>query len=60
MTTDVYLEIGAKRVFAGAIEWPGWSRSGRTEEDALEALIESLLGYAGSVVAPPKIELSTT
>jgi hypothetical protein len=36
---DVYLEIGAKRVFAGAIEWPGWCRAGRTEGDALEALV---------------------
>jgi hypothetical protein len=35
----VYLEIGAKRTFAGAIEWPGWCRSGRTEDEALEVLI---------------------
>ena len=28
-----------KRVFAGANEWPGWCRSGRTEEAALEALL---------------------
>jgi hypothetical protein len=34
----VYLEIGAKRTFAGAIEWPGWCRIGRGEEQALEAL----------------------
>ena len=26
---DSYLEIGKTRVFAGAIEWPGWCRSGR-------------------------------
>src|SRR5712691_9395455 len=38
---DVFIERGAKRVFAGAIEWPGWCRSGRMEEAALEAL----LGY---------------
>lgn len=36
---DVYLEIGTKRTFAGAIDWPGWSRSGRTQADALEALV---------------------
>jgi hypothetical protein len=36
---DVYVEAGAKRVFAGAIAWPGWCRSARTEEDALEALV---------------------
>ena len=36
---DVFIERGAKRVFAGAIEWPGWCRSDRTEEAALEALV---------------------
>ena len=35
----VYLEVGAKRVFAGAIEWPGWSRSGRDEGAALASLL---------------------
>jgi hypothetical protein len=38
MAIDVYLETGAKRVFAGALGWPGWCRSGRTEDDALEAM----------------------
>jgi hypothetical protein len=33
-----YLEIGAKRTFAGALEWPGWCRAGRDEAAALEAL----------------------
>jgi len=36
--TDVYLEIGSKRVFACALDWPGWCRSGKTAEDALETL----------------------
>nr|MDP9301396.1 hypothetical protein [Actinomycetota bacterium] len=36
---DASIERGAKRVFAGANEWPGWCRSGRTEEAALEALL---------------------
>jgi len=36
----VYLEVGKKRVFAGGLEWPGWCRSGRDEEDALEALVD--------------------
>jgi hypothetical protein len=35
---ETYLEVGAKRVFAGAIEWPGWCRSGRDEDAAVEAL----------------------
>ena len=36
--TTVYLEIGAKKVFASAVYWPGWCRAGRTEELALAAL----------------------
>jgi hypothetical protein len=35
----VYLEVSSKRTFAGAVDWPGWSRSGRTEDDALDALV---------------------
>lgn len=35
----VYLEIGAQRTFAGAVEWPGWCRSGRDEVTALAALV---------------------
>jgi hypothetical protein len=34
-----YLEVGAKRVFAGAVDWPGWCRSGRDEDAALETLV---------------------
>jgi hypothetical protein len=37
-STDVYLEVGDKRVFACAYDWPGWCRSGRNEDAALEAL----------------------
>jgi hypothetical protein len=43
---DVYVERGAKRVFACALEWPGWCRSGRDEETALAALLESAPRYA--------------
>jgi hypothetical protein len=38
MPTEVYLEVGDKRVFACAFDWPGWCRSGRDEDSALEAL----------------------
>jgi hypothetical protein len=38
--------VGNKRVFACAIEWPGWARSGRDEEAALEALFAYALRYA--------------
>ena len=36
---DVYLEIGKKRTFAAAMDWPGWCRSGRDEVGALQALL---------------------
>ena len=36
----VYLETGKKRTFAGAIDWPGWCRSGRDEAAALKALFD--------------------
>jgi hypothetical protein len=41
MATPIHvdLEIGAKRVFAIAVDWPGWTRSGRSEEEALETLV---------------------
>jgi hypothetical protein len=34
----VVLEVTSKRSFASAIEWPGWTRSGRTPEAALQTL----------------------
>jgi hypothetical protein len=46
MATSVYLEAGAKRVFACALEWPGWCRSGKTEEQALAALAAYAPRYA--------------
>jgi len=36
----VYLEIGKKKTFAGALAWPGWCRSGRDEASALQALFD--------------------
>jgi len=43
---NVYLEIGKKRTFAGAIDWPGWCRSGQNEAAALLALFEHGARYA--------------
>lgn len=45
----VYLEIGKKRTFAGAIEWPGWCRSGRNEAEALQALVDYGPRYARAI-----------
>jgi hypothetical protein len=44
--TAVYVEAGSKRVFAGAIDWPGWCRTGRREDDALDRLFEYGTRYA--------------
>lgn len=43
---DVYLEIGQKRTLAGALDWPGWCRSGRDENAALQALVHYGPRYA--------------
>ena len=43
---DLYLEIGKKRTFAGAIAWPGWCRIGRDEASALQSLLDSGPRYA--------------
>lgn len=50
----VYLEVGPKRTFAGAVDWPGWCRSGKTEADALEALVAYTDRYARAM-APRKL-----
>ena len=52
---DVYLELGKKRTFAGASEWPGWCRSGRDEHAALKALCDYGPRYAG-VLRPAQLE----
>lgn len=43
---EVYLEIGQKRTFAGALDWPGWCRIGRDELSALQALLDYGPRYA--------------
>ncbi len=44
--TAVYLESGSRRVFACALDWPGWCRSGKDEKQALEALAAAAPRYA--------------
>ncbi len=44
-----YLEVGGRRVFAGALDWPGWSRSGRDEDTALRALVAYGPRYAAAI-----------
>jgi hypothetical protein len=57
-TIDVYLEIGKKRTFAGAIEWPGWCRMGRDEATALDALFEAGPRYA-RILRPARLRFQT-
>ncbi len=50
-TIPVYLEIGQKRMFAGALDWPGWCRSGRNEAAALDALLAAAPRYARALAS---------
>ena len=42
----VYLEAGTSKVFASALDWPGWSRRAKTDEEALDALATYAPRYA--------------
>jgi hypothetical protein len=42
----VYLEAGTTRVFASALDWPGWSRRAKTDDEALDALATYAPRYA--------------
>lgn len=42
----VSIEAAEKKAFATAIDWPGWSRSGKTDELALETLASYAERYA--------------
>jgi hypothetical protein len=58
----VTIEHTPKKMFATAADWPGWSRSGKTEALALEALVTSAPRYAAIVSAElgPFATASTT
>ncbi len=42
----VYVETGKSKTFAAALDWPGWSRSGRDEASALQTLFDYGPRYA--------------
>lgn len=46
LSIEVYCEIGKKRTFACATNWPGWSRSGGDEGSALYSLFKYGPRYA--------------
>lgn len=39
MALRVVVEATPKRVFVSALDWPGWSRGAKTEDEALQTLI---------------------
>ncbi len=39
---EVFIESGGRRVFASALDWPGWARSGKTEDQAVVTLADYL------------------
>jgi hypothetical protein len=45
----VALEVGRTWTFAAALDWPGWCRRGRREEDALDALRDHAGRYRAAV-----------
>jgi len=51
----IAIETGGKKVFASALEWPGWSRSAKTEAAAVEALLAYAPRYA-PVAAAAQLE----
>lgn len=46
MAEPIYLEHGPKRVFACSLQWPGWCRVARSEDDAIAALASYAARYA--------------
>ena len=53
------METGKTRVFATAVEWPGWSRVAKTEDEAIAAIVEYGPRYKAAVrkrFALPKSE----
>jgi hypothetical protein len=51
--TPIYLEKGKRRVFAAALDWPGWCRSARTEDDAVRVLFDYAPRYADAIAEAP-------
>jgi hypothetical protein len=49
MKLPIYLELGSKRVFASAADWPGWSRGGKDEASALQSLLDYAPRYATAI-----------
>lgn len=57
MTIEVWLEVGKRKSFAGAMQWPGWARSGKTPDGALENLVAYGPRYAAVVTKVAKLKI---
>ena len=57
MALRVVIESTPKRAFASAIDWPGWTRAGRTPDEALDTLLAYAPRYA-SVALQAKLAFS--
>ncbi len=55
----IYFESGSTRVFAGALDWPGWCRSGKSEAAAVDELLAYRTRYTSVLdeAAPPEFSL---
>jgi hypothetical protein len=60
----VFIEAGSRRIFASALDWPGWARSGKTAELAVAALADYRPRYAPIAILaglqPPEGALTIT
>jgi hypothetical protein len=57
-SVKVAVEAGPKRTFAVALDWPGWARAGKTEDDAMAALAEYAGRYARAASEPALADAS--
>ncbi len=46
MSLSVVLEVAPRRAFASALDWPGWSRGAKTDDEAVAALLAYAPRYA--------------
>jgi hypothetical protein len=50
----VQLDVGSKKTFASAVDWPGWSRAAGSEDEALEVLLSYGARYKRAMGAAAK------
>lgn len=43
--TDLYVELGGKKVIIWSLEWPGWCRIRKNEAEAVQALVDTESRY---------------